>query len=151
MITTGLQREQRVWGSEIRFEVVTCGQSGSDVVLVGESAEDLLAAGPVPGEVDRSGPLGLGLGRGELAEGTVRPGSVVVRRYSVSTRRSWCSLTISNRSKSSRRRVPMILSQIAFARGARGGLARILMPSAVNAASKEPVNWPRAVSGQELG
>jgi len=30
------------------------------------------------GEVDRIGPLGIGLGRGELAEGTVRPSSVVV-------------------------------------------------------------------------
>jgi hypothetical protein len=38
--------------------------------------------------------------------------------------------------------VPMILSQIAFPLGACGGLARILMPSAVNTASKEPVNWP---------
>ena len=36
----------------------------------------------------------------------------------------------------------MILSQIASARGACGGLARILMPSAVNTASKELVNWP---------
>jgi hypothetical protein len=51
-------------------------------------------------------------------------------------------LTISSRSKSSRRRVPFILSQIAFALGACGGLRRILMPSAVNTASKEPVNWP---------
>jgi hypothetical protein len=31
---------------------------------------------------------------------------------------------------------------MAFARGACGGLARILMPSAVNTASKELVNWP---------
>ena len=38
--------------------------------------------------------------------------------------------------------VPMILSQIAFALGACGGLARILMPSAVNTAPKELVNWP---------
>lgn len=36
----------------------------------------------------------------------------------------------------------MVLSQIAFALGARGGLARILTPAAVNTASKEPVNWP---------
>jgi len=34
----------------------------------------------------------------------------------------------------------MILSQIAFALGACGELARILMPSAVNTASKAPVN-----------
>ena len=36
----------------------------------------------------------------------------------------------------------MVLWQIAFALGACGGLARILMPSAVNTASKELVNWP---------
>ena len=36
----------------------------------------------------------------------------------------------------------MILSQIAFALGACGGLRRTLIPSAVNTASKEPVNWP---------
>lgn len=29
-----------------------------------------------------------------------------------------------------------------FARGACGGLARILMPSAANTASKKLVNWP---------
>ena len=67
-----------LWGSEIRFDVVTCGQSGSDVVLVGESVEDLLPVDPVLGEVDRFGPLGIDSGRGELAEGTVRPGSVVM-------------------------------------------------------------------------
>jgi len=38
--------------------------------------------------------------------------------------------------------VPIILSQIAFALGACGRLARILMPSAVNTASNELVNWP---------
>jgi hypothetical protein len=31
---------------------------------------------------------------------------------------------------------------MAFALGACGGLTRILMPSAVNTASKESVNWP---------
>ena len=36
----------------------------------------------------------------------------------------------------------MILSLMAFALGACGGLARILMPSAWNTASKESVNWP---------
>jgi hypothetical protein len=38
--------------------------------------------------------------------------------------------------------VPIIRSQTAFALGACGGLARILMPSAVNTASKESVNCP---------
>ncbi len=36
----------------------------------------------------------------------------------------------------------MTLSQIAFALGGCGGLARILMPSAVKTAPEEPVNWP---------
>ena len=49
---------------------------------------------------------------------------------------------ISNRSKASRRGVPIILSQIAFALGAYGRAGRILMPSAVNTASKELVNLP---------
>jgi hypothetical protein len=49
---------------------------------------------------------------------------------------------ISTRSRTSRRRVPIILSQIAFALGACGGIGRILMPPAVNTASKELVNWP---------
>ena len=35
----------------------------------------------------------------------------------------------------------VILSQMAFALGACGGLARILMPSAMNTASKKSVNW----------
>jgi hypothetical protein len=38
--------------------------------------------------------------------------------------------------------VPMSPSQMAFAFGACGGLATILMPSAVNTASNELVNWP---------
>jgi len=70
------------------------------------------------------------------------PGCVVVPQVSGHHLAQWCSLTISSRSKSSRRSVPMILSQIAFALGACGELARILMPSAVNTASKAPVNWP---------
>ena len=48
------------------------------MVLVGESAEDLLPADPVLGEVDCFRRVGVGLRRGELAEGTVRPGSVIV-------------------------------------------------------------------------
>jgi hypothetical protein len=117
---------------------MSCG----DLVLVCESTEDLFPADPVLGEVDLRWP-GAGLSRRELAERTEKAGLCCsCRRYSVSTRRRWCSLTISTRSKSSRRRVPIILSQIAFAPGACGGLARILMPSAVNTASKEAVNWP---------
>lgn len=51
-------------------------------------------------------------------------------------------MTISSRPRSSRRRVPIILSQMAFALGACGGLATILIPAAVNTASRELVNWP---------
>jgi hypothetical protein len=45
---------------------------------VGESAEDLLLADPVLGEVDQFRRPGVGLSWGALAEGTVRPGGVVV-------------------------------------------------------------------------
>jgi len=48
---------------------------------------------------------------------------------------------IGTRSESSRRRVPLILSLIAFAAGAGGKLARILMPSAVNTVPEELVYW----------
>src|ERR1700758_2202400 len=54
------------------------GQLSGDVVLVGEPAEDLLPPDPVGGEVDRFWWTGVGLSWGELAEGAVRPGGVVV-------------------------------------------------------------------------
>jgi hypothetical protein len=44
---------------------------------VDESAEDLFPADPVLGEVDLRWP-GVSLSRREVAEGTVRPGRVVV-------------------------------------------------------------------------
>jgi hypothetical protein len=74
--------------------LVAGGLSHGDLVLVRESAEDLFPADPVLGEVDLQRP-GVSLSRGELAEGAVRPGGVVGTLYSVSTRRRWCSLTIS--------------------------------------------------------
>jgi len=48
------------------------------VVLVGQSADDLFPADPVLGEVDRLRRRGAGLGRGVLAEGTMRRAGVVV-------------------------------------------------------------------------
>jgi hypothetical protein len=128
-----------MWGSEIRFGV-SCGQSGGDVVLVGESAEDLLPADPELGEVDRFRRPGISLSRGELAEGTVRPGSVIVPQ--VLGQRSSQVVLIDDQDPVQElpRRVPTSRSQIAFALGACGGLARILMPPAVNTASKELVN-----------
>jgi hypothetical protein len=53
------------------------GLSGGGLVFVRESAEDLFPAGPVLGEVDLRWPGG-SLSRCELANGTVRPGGVVV-------------------------------------------------------------------------
>ena len=129
-----------LWGSEIRFGVVTRGQSGSDVVLVGESAEDLLPADPVLGDVDRLGPPGIGLGRGELAEGTVRPGGVVVPQVLGQHPAQVALIDDQQPVENLPAQGADDLSQIAFARGACGGLARILMPSAVNTASKELVN-----------
>ena len=45
---------------------------------MGEPADDLLAVDSVLGEVDRFWWAGVGLGWGELAEGAVRLGGVVV-------------------------------------------------------------------------
>ena len=59
---------------------VSCGQLRSGVVLMGESAEDLFPVDPVIGEVDRLGWAGLCLSWGELAEGAVRPGPVVMHQ-----------------------------------------------------------------------
>src|ERR1035441_10052416 len=53
--------------------------SGGDLVFVRESAGDLFPADPVVGEVDFRWP-GFGLSGCELAEGTVRPGAVVMRQ-----------------------------------------------------------------------
>ena len=70
-------------GLEYSIVVVICvsslhrGLSGGDVVLVRESAEDVSSADPVLSEVDLRWP-GVSLSRCELAEGTVRPGGVVV-------------------------------------------------------------------------
>jgi hypothetical protein len=63
----------------MRFRL-PCGQLGSYVVLVGESAEDLFPVDPVVGEVDRLGRAGRCLGWGQLAEGAMRPGRVVVHQ-----------------------------------------------------------------------
>ena len=49
------------------------------MVLVGESAEDLFSADPVLGEVDLRWPR-VSFSGCELAEGTVRPASVVVQQ-----------------------------------------------------------------------
>jgi hypothetical protein len=110
------------FGLENAIMVVTCGflwlrvrLSGGDLVLARESAEHLLSADPVLGEVDVRWP-GVSLSRCELAKGTVRPGGVVVQQ--------------------------VFGQHPAFALGACGGLAIILMPSALNTASKASVNWP---------
>ena len=55
------------------------GLSDGDLVLVDEPAKDLFSADPVLGEVDLRWPGG-SLSRRELAEGTVRPGCVVMQQ-----------------------------------------------------------------------
>jgi hypothetical protein len=51
-------------------------------------------------------------------------------------------VTISSRPGTSRRRVAVTGSQMAFALGACGGLATIVMPPAGKTAPKLAVNWP---------
>ena len=122
------------------------GLSGGDLVFVDESTEDLFPADRVLGEVDRLGWLGIGSSRCELAEGTVRSASVVMQQVFGQHLAQVVFIddqqAVEDLPAQGRRRVPVILSQIAFALGACGGVTRILTPSAVNTASKEPVNWP---------
>ena len=91
-----------------------CGQLGGDVVLVSEPAEDLLPLDPELGEVDLFGRAGACLGWCELAEGAVRPGGVVVPQVLGQHLVQVVLVDDRSRSRSSRRRVPMILSQIAL-------------------------------------
>jgi hypothetical protein len=125
-----------VWGSEIRFGG-SCGQLSSGVVRVGESAEDLLLADPVLGEVDRLRRLAVGLSWCELAEGAVRPGGVVVLQV-LGQHPSQVVLIDDQQPVED---LPAQRADDPFADRVRPGrlrrLARILMPSAVNTASKE--------------
>jgi hypothetical protein len=89
------------------------GLSCGDLVLVYESAEDWFSADPVLGEVDRLRWPGVSLGRCELAESTVPAAGVVVPQVLGQHLAQVVSVTISERSTSSRRRAPMILSRIA--------------------------------------
>src|ERR1017187_2076215 len=115
--------------------------SGGDLVFVRESAGDLFPADPVVGEVDFRWP-GVGLSGCELAEGTVRPGGVVVRQVLGQHLAQMMLADDQQPAGDLAAQGAMIGSQMAFALGACGGLARILMPSAVNTAPKAPVNWP---------
>jgi hypothetical protein len=58
----------------------------------------------------------------------------------VRIRRRWRSFTTKILSSSSRRSVPIMRSQVAFARGAPVGLVRIWIPSAAKTASNALVN-----------
>ena len=92
------------------------------------------------GEVDLRRP-GVSLSRCELAEGPVRPGCVVVAQV-LGQHPSQVVLIDDQQPVEE---FPAQGADDPFADralGACGGLARILMPSAVNTASKEPVNWP---------
>ena len=115
--------------------------SGGDLVLVCESAEDLFPSDPVLGQVDLRWP-GVSLSRGELAEGTVRPGCVVVQQV---LSQHLAQVVLIN----DQQPVEDLPAQGTdhpfadrFALGACGGLVRILVPSGWSTASEESVNWP---------
>ena len=79
--------------------------SGGDLVLVRESAGDLFPAYLVLGEVDLRWPAA-GLSRCELAEGTVRPGGVVMRQVLRQHPAQVMLAYDQQPSRTSRRRVP---------------------------------------------
>ena len=96
----------------------------------------------VLGEVDRLWWLSVGLSRCELAEGTVRPGGVVMRHV---LGQHLAQVVLVN-DQQAVEDLPAQGTDHPFADGVRsrrrGGLGRILMPAAVNTAPEEPVNWP---------
>ena len=94
--------------------------SGGDLVLVRESTEYLFPADPVLSEVDLRR-RGVSLSRCELAEGTVRPGCVVVAQVFGEHLAQVVLIDDQRRSKSSRRRVPITRSRqvAALLRGPR--------------------------------
>ena len=82
------------------------------------SSEDLFPADPVFGEVDFRWP-GVSVSRCELAERTVRPGGVGVQQVFGEHLAQVVFIDDQQPVEGSRRRVPIILSQIAFALGLR--------------------------------
>jgi len=127
----------------LRFGL-SCGQLGSYVLLVGESAEDLFPVDPMLGEVDRLGRAGrcLSWGWGQLAEGVMRPGRVAV--HQALGQHPAQVLLVDDQQPAEE--FPAQGADGRFAdrvrSGACGALARVLVSSAVNTTSKEPVNWP---------
>ena len=106
-----------------------------------EAAEDLLSADPVLSEVDLRWP-GVSLSRWQLAQGAVRAGCVVVEQVFGHYPAPVMLIDDQQPVKELAAQLPIIRSQAAFPLGASGGLRRILMPTAVNTASKESVNCP---------
>ena len=106
-----------------------------------EIAEDLLPADPVLGEVDPRRP-GMSLSRRQLAQSAVRPGDVVMEQVFGQYPAQVLLVHDQQPVEELTAQDTMIRSQMALALGACGGLTRILMPSAVNTASKESANWP---------
>ena len=90
---------------------------------MGEPSEDLLPTDPLLGEVDRFGWPGVGLSRRERAKGTVRrrQGCVVVPQVLGQHLAQVVLVDNQQPVEELSPRVPIILSQMAFALGARGG------------------------------
>lgn len=113
------------------------------MVLVGESAGDLLPEDPGLGEVDWFRRVGAGLSWGELSEGTVRPGIVIVQQVFGQDPSQMVLVDVQYPVRKLPAQGAGHPSQIAFARGACGGLARTLMGSALNTAWKSWRTGPR--------
>jgi hypothetical protein len=134
-------------GLEYSIVVVICvsslhrGLSGGDVVLVRESAEDVSSADPVLSEVDPRWP-GVSLSRCELAEGTVRTGWVVMPQVFG----QYTAQMVLIDDQQPVEKPPAQGADDPFADSIRSRRLRWagenLIPSAMNTASKEPVNWP---------
>lgn len=111
------------------------------MVLVDQAVEDRLPPdGADVGQIgDRPRDRGRGLGR-SLTAGLMRTMNVIVRGVFGEDLGQLLSLTISIQSRTSRRSVLTTRSQIAFARGACGGVLMIRIPSAWKTLSKVAMN-----------
>jgi hypothetical protein len=115
-------------------------RSCCDVVLVGESAENRSAAHLVIGEVNHWWGLGFALGRCELSEGSVWPRVIEVVQIDREDPVQVAFVDDQDPVEQLTAQGSIMRSQIAFARGAPGGLVRIRMPSAVNTVSNALMN-----------
>ena len=132
----------------------TCGSSGRSGgvrVFVDRAAQDGFSEDPFAVEVGHgdAGSAGFVIGDA-LGDALVRPGCVVVHLVFGQDGTQMALPGISTRSRGSRRSVPARRSHIAFIRGARTAVRKILVPVAWKTAPDEGSEVRSAIADHEL-